>query len=96
MSTTEEIAATTSTATSSDISVPDGASIQIWTDLRLVDNERVDIFRTDGGSVEAPLIEGGTVVALTKSKSAALINGPGTFRLKKTATTAAKAVLYDS
>lgn len=83
-------------ATSGDIVVADGSSIQLWTAPALGNEESVTLFRTDGGSVEEEVREDNNAVALSPKRPSLSLNGPGTFRVKKTATAAATAVYYDS
>jgi hypothetical protein len=52
MAATADIASQTAAATGSDLTVENGASIQIWTYPALVAGERVSVWRVSGGSPE--------------------------------------------
>lgn len=92
---TEAIASGTAAADSSAIAVDSGASIQVWTDVPLVADEQVAVFRTDG-TVTIPVKESTEAVSLSKSRPSIVLNGPASFVLKKSATASATAVIYDS
>ena len=95
--TTTAISSRTAAATSSDITVPDGSSIQVWVDATLASGEVVDIHRTDGASIDVKLVEEGQSPArLDSSKTSIAIAGPITIKLYKGVTATATAVLYDS
>jgi len=95
--TTTAISSQTAAATSSDITVPDGSSIQVWTDEVLATGESVNIHRTDGGSIDVPLVTDEHKPArLDGSKTSIAISGPITVKLYKGVTETATAVLYDA
>lgn len=97
VTTTTAIASGTTAATSSDITVDAGSSIQVWTDIPLAEGESVSVYRTDdGGTEEVRVREAGLYVMLTKYKSFVALNGPATFRLKRSVVATATAVFYDA
>ena len=97
VTTTEAIASTTAAGTSSDISVDAETSIQVWTDEPLRHGDTVAVYRTDdGGSEEAIVNDGAGDVVLKPGRPSVALTGPAVFRLKKSATAVAVAVLYDA
>jgi len=96
MASTTAISSQTAAATSSDITIASGSSIQVWTSLRMGQDETVGLYRTDGGSVEEEVVESNNPARITVNKPSLAISGPGIFRLKKSVTGDAVAVYYDS
>ncbi len=97
MASTTVIASATAAADSSAITLVDGQSISVYCVPKLIDAERVRLERSyDGGTTWVSVGDeeySGTV--LTKSVQSQTINGPGVFRLRKSATTSATVVYYD-
>lgn len=95
---TAAIASTTSAATAAaDIAVDSGASIQIWTAPALADGETVSVFRVSSSSPEDVVrVYEGERPLQVKLGGSIMVNGPGTFRLVKSATATATTVYYDS
>lgn len=95
---TEAIAATTDAATSGSIVVPSGSSIQVFTGngLTALGTEAVRLERSDGSNWYPVIDQGKRGVVLSPTIKSQTVNGPGTFRLVKTATVDSVAVFYDS
>jgi len=96
VTTTVAIAATTSAQDSSDITVDQGGVIQVWMDDYMSGSEIIDVYRTDGASIESKVVEDGAPLSLSRKRQSFLLNGPGVFIIKKPATLRPIAVLYDS
>jgi len=98
MASTTAISSQTAAATSSDITLADGSSIQIWTSPALESDESVTLWRTAGGSPDdaVRVQESGWYVQLDPSHQSISLAGPGTFRLKKSVTATATTVYYDA
>lgn len=92
----EAIASTAAQADSGDITIASGASIQVTTDPRLNEGETVTLLHAPDGTNFIPCStpNGGRV--LDRGVQRQQVNGPGTFRLRKSATGTATSVDYDA
>ena len=95
--TTTAIPATTAIAHSALISLVSGQSIQVFTPSDLESGEKVTLERTfDSGATWIPVVDRGyRGVVLKDTVQSQLVNGPGEFRLRKSATAIPIAVYYD-
>lgn len=98
VTTTEAIASTTAAATAgSDIDLGQGESAQVWLDGDLGMAEWVRVYRVNSGdTIEVPAHDHGGPIILGSGRQSVFLNGPGIFRLKKSVTASAIAVLYDA
>lgn len=96
MSTTSEGIGSTTAAGSFDVALEDGASVQVWVYPRLARGETVTAYSYDSSdTVETEVFENGAVIELNDVHSRIMLNGPGNFRFKKSATATATTVYYD-
>lgn len=93
---TEAIASTKAQADSATISIASGASIQVTADAKLVGDEKVLLLHAPDGTNFVPCDTFNGAVVLDAGINRRQVNGPGDFRLRKTATGAAKSVDYDA
>lgn len=93
---TEAIAATQAQADSASITLASGAAIQVTTDPKLVGDEKVILLHAPDGTTFIPCNTQDGPNILDAGVHRNVVTGPGTFRLRKTATGTAKSVDYDS
>lgn len=94
MATTTAITTGTTSRSSSDITVADGSSIVVYTDIKLNVGENVIAERTyDGGTNYTPVSSG---VLCDDQKREGRFTGPGVIKLTVTDTDNAVVVYYDS
>jgi len=94
--TTTTINAQTAAANSETIIVAAGASIQVYANTRLGNNEGVGLQQSHNGSTWTAVITEDGANVLDKNNTRAIVAGPITCRLVKTATSASVTVYYDS
>ena len=93
---TSAIASTTNQADSTTITIASGASIQITSDRKFKGDESVILLHAPDGANFEPCNTGNGCVILDAGAQRGTINGPGDFRLRKSATAGAAAINYDS
>lgn len=88
----------TAAATSSDITVDAGATVQVWVSPILAADEKVRFVRTNQASPEvtADVREVANALYLGDGVHSLLINGPIVFRVVKPVTSASVGVYVDS
>lgn len=92
----EAIAATTQQADSSSITIASGASIQVTADPKLNGDEKVILLHAPDGTNFEPCSTPQGCDVLTAAINRNTVTGPGTFRLRKSATKESTSVDYDS
>lgn len=93
---TTAISSTANQADSATISIASGASIQVTSDRKFKGDESVILLHAPDGANFIPCNTGAGCLILDAGAQRGTVNGPGDFRLRKSATAAAAEINYDS